>query len=105
MSEEGKFSTGTVLLAFAVGGIVGAGVALLTAPQSGRETREKIKDMADDAKDKIRSLADDAKDKIRDTYRHGKDVVVERKTMISSAIEAGKKAMDEEKHRLAEGSK
>jgi len=102
MAEEGKFSTGTVVLSFVVGGLVGAGIALLTAPQSGRETREKIKDMAEDAKDKIKSLTEDAKDKIRDTYRHGKDVMVEKKSMIATAIEAGKKAMDEEKARIAE---
>ncbi len=103
MAEDGKFSTGTIMLAFVVGGVVGAGVALLTAPQSGRETREKILDMADDAKDKIRSLTEDAKEKIRDTYRHGKEAVVERKSMIATAIDAGKKAMEEEKHRMAEG--
>ena len=61
MSEEKGFITGTVVISFLVGGLVGAGVALLMAPQSGTETRENIKD-----------LADDAKDKIRDTYRHGK---------------------------------
>ncbi len=102
MAEEGRFSTGTVLLSFVVGGLVGAGIALLTAPQSGRETREKIKDMADDAKDKIKSLTEDAKDRIKDAYRHGKDTVGEKRSIISTAIEAGKKAMEEEKHRLAE---
>ena len=102
MAEEGRFSTGTVLLWFVIGGVVGAGIALLTAPQSGRETREKIKDLAGDAKDKIKSLADDAKDKIRDTYRHGREAVAEKRSLISTAVEAGKKAMEEEKQRLAE---
>ncbi len=101
MSEERGFSAGSVALAFLVGGIVGAGVALLTAPQSGRETREKIKDLADEAKEKIVAVAEDAKEKMLDTYRHGKDLVGEKKSVISSAIEAGKKAMEEERLRIA----
>ena len=102
MSEEKGYTTGTVLLAFVVGGIVGAGVALLTAPQSGRETRQKIRDLADEAKEKIKSAADDAKERIQESYRHGRDVVHEKKSMVASAIEAGKRAMEDEKHRLAE---
>jgi len=102
MSEERNYSTGTVAVAFIVGGLVGAGIALLTAPQSGRETREKIKDLAGEAKDKIKAVADDAKEKIQDTYRNTRDMVGERKAMLATAIDAGKRAMEEEKHRLAE---
>ncbi len=40
-----------VLLSFLVGGIVGAGLALLFAPYSGRKMRGKIADMAEDVKD------------------------------------------------------
>lgn len=99
MSEE-RYSTGTILLAFVAGGLVGAGIALLTAPQSGRETREKIKDLAEDAKEKIKSVADDARLKVADAFKHGKDVVSEKRHIVTTAIEAGKKAMEEEKHRL-----
>ncbi|MBI5191725.1 MAG: YtxH domain-containing protein [Nitrospirae bacterium] len=102
MSED-RYSTGSVVLAFVVGGLVGAGIALLTAPQSGRETREKIKDLTEDAKDKIKTLTAEAKDKIQQTYEQGKDAVADKKNVIASAIEAGKKAMEEEKVRLAEG--
>ena len=101
MSEERGFSAGSIALAFLVGGIVGAGVALLTAPQSGRETREKIKDLADEAKEKIVAVAEDAKEKMLDVSSRGKDVVGEKKTVITSAIEAGKKAMEEERLRIA----
>ena len=85
MDDERGYSTGTVVLAFLIGGVVGAGVALLTAPQSGRETRQKIMDLADEAKEKIKSVADDAKEKLQDTYRHGKDVIGEKKAIISTA--------------------
>jgi len=42
MAEEKNGSSGTVLLAFILGAIAGAAVALLTAPATGRETREFI---------------------------------------------------------------
>jgi len=52
-NEESGCSTGCTILAFFIGGLVGAGVALLLAPQSGKETRQKIKELADDAKEKV----------------------------------------------------
>jgi len=102
MSEDKNYSTGTVVIAFLVGGLVGAGVALLTAPQSGKETREKIKELAGEAKEKIKCVAEDAKEKIQDSYKHARETVGDRKHMVVAAIEAGKKAMEEEKMRLAE---
>lgn len=48
-SEEDH--TGTILVSFLIGGIVGAGLALLMAPQSGKKTRKQIAEIADDMKD------------------------------------------------------
>ncbi len=100
MYEEKNFSTGSLILSFIVGGLVGAGVALLTAPQSGRETREKISEFAGDAKDKIWNMGQNAKLKIADTLSRGREYVEEKKPAIQGAVEAGKKAMEEEKARL-----
>jgi len=46
MADNNGTGTGTVLLAFLVGAIAGAAVALLYAPVSGRETREYLGDKA-----------------------------------------------------------
>jgi gas vesicle protein len=46
MADNNGAGTGTVLLAFLVGAIAGAAVALLYAPASGRETREYLSDKA-----------------------------------------------------------
>ena len=100
MYEEKNFSTGSLVLSFIVGGIVGAGIALLTAPQSGRETREKIGEFAGDAKDKIISMGQSAKLKRADTLSRGREYLEEKKPAIQGAVEAGKKAMEEEKARL-----
>ena len=50
MSEARGHSTGTLLLAFAVGAIAGAVVAVLTSPKSGPEMRESLKGLTKDAR-------------------------------------------------------
>lgn len=47
-----KFVLGAI-----VGAVVGAGAALLTAPKSGKETREDLKRKASDLKDEVRAQA------------------------------------------------
>jgi len=53
MREEGH-STGSLLLTFILGGIIGAGIALLTAPKSGEETRKKIKEFSNELLEKAK---------------------------------------------------
>ncbi|MBA4371634.1 MAG: hypothetical protein C0402_02095 [Thermodesulfovibrio sp.] len=52
------------MASFLIGGIVGAGLALLLAPQSGRKTRAQIRDMAEDASDYASDYAKKLKHKI-----------------------------------------
>jgi len=49
MNEIRRTDPATVFLAFLAGAVTGAAVALLTAPQSGRETRDRLKALARDA--------------------------------------------------------
>ncbi len=106
MAEEDRgASVGTILISFLAGAAVGSGLALLFAPKSGREMREQIKDLSDDAVGKIREYARDAQEKIRSTYEEGKELVKEKKTIISSAIEAGKEAMERERERFSQEQK
>lgn len=100
--DERGIGAGTVFLSFLAGAAVGAGVALLVAPKTGEELRGKIKDLADDAVDKIKEYASEAQDKIRSSYEDGKDLVLEKKSIITSAIEAGKEAMEREKEKFKE---
>lgn len=103
MSEDNNnISTGTVLLSFFAGAAVGAGVALLLAPKTGEELRGKIKELADDAVDKIKDYASEAQDKIKSSIEDGKEMLLEKKSIIASAIEAGKEAMEREKEKLKE---
>jgi len=91
---------GAVLLSFLAGAAVGAGVALLVAPKSGEELRGKIKGLADDAIDKIKEYTTEAQEKIMSTIEDGKGMINEKKSILSSALEAGKEAMEREKERL-----
>ncbi len=105
MADDRGTSLATVVVSFLAGAAIGSGLALLFAPKTGREVREQIKDLTEDAVDRIKEYAKDAQDKIKSTYESGKDLVMEKKSIISSAIEAGKEAMEKEKERLAEQSK
>ena len=42
----------TIVLAFAIGGLIGAGIMAIFAPQSGEQTRERILSKSQDLKDK-----------------------------------------------------
>ena len=82
----------SILVPFLVGGVVGAGIALLLAPKSGRELRKDIKDVASDTRDKIAM-----------TVEKGKELYIEGTEAVKNAIEAGKTAYvsEMEKHRKA----
>ena len=83
--EEKDYGTGSLVASFLLGGIVGAGIAILLAPQSGRETREKIKELAETVKEKIAASIESAK-----------DILEEKKSVLSAAVSAGKEAYNKE---------
>ena len=81
------------MLAFLAGGLVGAGLALLYAPVSGRETRERIGGLAEDLKKKTEEWTGDVKQKVE-------GFIDEERSVIKSAYEAGREAMAKEKARF-----
>jgi len=94
MSDERCCSgSGGILLAFLAGGLVGAGLALLYAPASGRETRERIGGLAEDLKKKTEAWTGDLKEKVE-------GFIDEERSVIKSAYEAGREAMAKEKARF-----
>jgi len=102
MKDDG-YSSGSVLLSFLLGGVVGAGLALLFAPQSGRETRQKIKDLAEDVKEKSAEYVNQAKEKATSLVDEGKGYYDEKKSILKSAVEAGKEAYEKEKEKYVKG--
>ena len=100
-NEEGRYNAGSLILGFFIGGLVGAGVALLLAPQPGREAREKIKELAENAKEKAAEYAEQMKGKVTSTVGKGKGILEEKKTLVTAAVQAGKEAYEKEKEKLA----
>ena len=101
--HDDGYNTSSVLLSFLLGGLVGAGVALLFAPSSGNETRRRIRELADDAIDMADDYVEQVKSKVTSSVEKGKDFYEEKKSVISSAFEAGKEAYEKEKEKLSKG--
>ncbi len=104
MESDNKGGTGKVLMFFLLGGLVGAAAALLYAPASGRDTRKRIRDLADDVRNRVSDYTDDVKERISSGIEKGKHNIAGKKTMIKSAIEAGKEAYSKEKERFEHGN-
>ena len=100
LNENNGFGAGSLILSFFAGGLVGAGVALLVAPKSGKETREQLKEMADEFKGKAEGYIEEMKEQVSTVVEKGKDILEEQKSLLVSAVEAGKEAFEKEKEKL-----
>jgi gas vesicle protein len=79
----------SILLPFVIGGLVGAGVALLLAPKSGKELRKDISDLASDTREKIAVTID-----------KGKELYEGSRSAVKNALDAGKSAFIEERDKI-----
>ena len=86
-------SSGGILLAFLAGGLVGAGLALLYAPVTGREARERIGGLAGDLRKKSEEWTGEVKQKVE-------GFIDEERSVIKAAYDAGREAMAREKARF-----
>ena len=80
MSREDS-GAGSIILAFVLGAITGAAVALLTAPASGEETRRRLGERARDGADRAKEMAD-----------QGRDIWNRQRDTIANAIDRGGEA-------------
>ncbi len=87
----------TVLMAALGGAIVGAGIALLFAPQSGRKTRQKLSDLGEDAEEYAREILEKAEQSLGKTERKGEkllqkvqDFVEDKKRQLAEAAGGAK---------------
>lgn len=119
--EREETSTSTKLTYLLVGGAIGAVVALLFAPKSGKELREDIADATrqglekgkeaaaafgekageyyEVTREKAGELYHEAQEKVGEIGEKAKEAVAGAKNPFSAAIEAGKDAYIEEKRR------
>ncbi len=107
-------SVGSLLL----GAALGAGLALLFAPQSGEDTRRDIEEQAKRARARAGQMADDLSASVSDTLDQARSQVEEgidaargavdmRRQQVTRAVEAGRaaahQARSELERRIAEG--
>jgi len=95
MSEE---HNGATNLGFFLAGLgIGAILALLFAPGSGKETRDFLTGKAEEGRDYVKAKAEDLRRQAEGAVERGKDLVTKQKELLSAALEAGKQAYQEEK--------
>jgi gas vesicle protein len=66
MAHDDDSSASAAIVAFLFGALTGAGIALLLAPRSGRETREALGEKLKDTADRGRALGERALEKGRE---------------------------------------
>jgi len=84
MARDDGGAAGTVIVAFVLGALTGAAVALLMAPASGEETRKILAEKAREGRERATEAA-----------RQGREFVNRQKDTISSAIERGRDAYEQ----------
>jgi gas vesicle protein len=97
MSDES--TAGGKFLFLILGAAIGAVTALLFAPQSGEETRNKIRTRAREGADSVAAQTKTVKERTSEYLERGKEVVQHQRDSLNAALEAGKKAYREEKEK------
>jgi gas vesicle protein len=83
------------LASFFLGVGVGVGIGLLFAPSSGQETRDLLKDKADEGKEYLKRRGSELRDSASDIIERGKEAIGRQKDNLADAVEAGKQAYRE----------
>lgn len=99
MKHEGGSGAGSVMFAFLLGGIVGSALTLFLSPLSGPEARRRLTDLKDDIAEKTDEYTHEVKEKVDETVHKGKDFIDKKKSVVSSALEAGKEAYRKEREK------
>ncbi len=107
MGDDRNSNASGIIMAFLLGGLTGAALAILYAPRSGRETRELLGEKLREGAERGRELRDKAVARGRELYDDASDYVEKqkesiekRKERLAAAIEAGRAAYREEKEKM-----
>ena len=88
MARDEGAGAGSVLLAFILGAVSGAAVALLYAPATGQDTREILGEKAREGRERAREAAE-----------RGRQVLNDSRDSLTSAIEKGREAYQQARAR------
>jgi gas vesicle protein len=102
-----------VAAAFLIGGAIGAAIALLYAPQSGRDTRKDIKrtarrvraeaaDLVEDTISRVDDFVDETKEMVSEIISRGVELSGAARKEIVKTLEQGQKSLEKQKNRVME---
>lgn len=80
---------------FVAGLGLGALAGVLYAPKSGRETRDAIRDRAEEGREFVANRARQAREQATQWADRGRDVLQKQREQFTSAVEAGRQAYHE----------
>jgi gas vesicle protein len=89
MEDDNKLSY------FFLGLGLGVAVGVLFAPKSGAETRDFLRNKADEGTDFVKRRAEELRDSAADAIDRSKDSLRRHKENLSAAVDAGKQAYRE----------
>lgn len=106
MAQDNNNLTKGLLLGFLAGGAVGAILALLYAPKSGKELRADIKNKTEDYLDEAEKYLSEAKDKAMDLINEGRKrserIIKDAKSKSDEILKDAEKIFHDAKSKTAE---
>ena len=96
MAENGVSKLGYFLAGLGLGAVV----ALLFAPRSGEETRQYLRERAEEGVDELKRRGRELKERAGEVVEKGKELAERHRESVEAALEAGKTAYREEKRRM-----
>jgi len=112
MADRSSNATVGALMLVA-GGIIGAGIALLFAPQSGKRTRRQIaryarsvrneaEEMAREAAHSVTELTENLSEKTSDLVARGSEVAEDWRRHLLDSIDEGQKSLERQRKKLGQ---
>ena len=86
-SDRTEYGFAALTLAFVAGGLIGATLGVLFAPRPGVETREKIKERAEEAREKLRGAVETIRDKAEGLAETGKEKYAEIRGKVQDSVD------------------
>jgi gas vesicle protein len=84
------------LMLFLLGAAIGAGLALLFAPEQGTRTRERIRQMASDAADQTKRSFGSAVERTKGVVEQSREYLEGKKEQLAGAYESGREMLGRE---------
>jgi len=93
-------SGGGFLSGLLIGGLLGAGVALLLAPKSGQETRDELMGRSSEIRARASELADRARESADELVTRGRSALEDTTSVVRDAYTQGRQTATEQTEEL-----